>query len=210
MTILNGWKEIADYLGRALRTVQRWEAFGLPVHRPKGVNRSAVFAITEELDNWAKNAPLDFELKKRTDEMNDIELAADDFVPDWVERSEDLRIESKFFIAGAILWNTTQDIDAVRKLRMKVQDVGSDFLNAELDLAMTFAAIAQAAREPSRRMGNEGQALRACKSVVRFLDRLHLPEPEDRKLRGRLDAVERVFIQSQQDRTVETAEKEIA
>jgi hypothetical protein len=31
---LNGWKEIAAYLGRSVRTVQRWEKdFGLPVRR---------------------------------------------------------------------------------------------------------------------------------------------------------------------------------
>lgn len=46
------WKEIAQYMGRGVRTVQRWEAFGLPVHRPAGRDRSAVFAIEHELDAW--------------------------------------------------------------------------------------------------------------------------------------------------------------
>jgi hypothetical protein len=46
------WKEIAQYMGRGVRTVQRWEAFGLPVHRPAGRERSAVFAIEHELDSW--------------------------------------------------------------------------------------------------------------------------------------------------------------
>src|SRR5262249_8015356 len=46
------WKEIADHMGRGVRTVQRWEAFGLPVHRPAGRERSAVFAIEHELDSW--------------------------------------------------------------------------------------------------------------------------------------------------------------
>ena len=57
MPILNGWKEIANYLGRGIRTVQRWEALGLPIRRPSGKARSAVFAISEELDRWATNAP---------------------------------------------------------------------------------------------------------------------------------------------------------
>jgi hypothetical protein len=39
-------------MGRGVRTVQRWEAFGLPVHRPAGRERSAVFAIEHELDAW--------------------------------------------------------------------------------------------------------------------------------------------------------------
>ena len=46
------WKEIAQYMGRGVRTVQRWEEFGLPVHRPAGRERSAVFAIEHELDAW--------------------------------------------------------------------------------------------------------------------------------------------------------------
>lgn len=52
--ILNGWKEIANHLGRGVRTVQRWEQFGLPVRRPKGTDRSAVLALSEELDAWVK------------------------------------------------------------------------------------------------------------------------------------------------------------
>ena len=46
------WKEIAQNMWRGVRTVQRWEAFGLPVHRPAGRERSAVFAIEHELDGW--------------------------------------------------------------------------------------------------------------------------------------------------------------
>ena len=39
--ILNSWKEIANYLGRGVRTVQRWERdLRLPVHRPKGKDRA--------------------------------------------------------------------------------------------------------------------------------------------------------------------------
>jgi hypothetical protein len=57
--ILNSWKEIATYLGRGVRTVQRWEAdLGLPVHRPKGKDRSAVLALTDEIDAWLRQAPL--------------------------------------------------------------------------------------------------------------------------------------------------------
>lgn len=50
--VLTSWKEIASYLGKGVRTVQRWEAeFGLPVRRP-GPNRHVVHASREELDNW--------------------------------------------------------------------------------------------------------------------------------------------------------------
>src|SRR5881392_808370 len=55
--ILSGWKEIAGHLRRGVRTVQRWEHYGLPVRRPAGRSRSAVFAISEEIDRWAHSRP---------------------------------------------------------------------------------------------------------------------------------------------------------
>jgi phage terminase Nu1 subunit (DNA packaging protein) len=56
--ILNSWKEIASYLNRGVRTVQRWEAdLGLPVRRPRGKGRSAVIAMRSELDGWIRSCP---------------------------------------------------------------------------------------------------------------------------------------------------------
>ena len=56
--VLHSWKEIAAYLNRGVRTVQRWESeLGLPVHRPRGKNRSAVLAFREELDDWLRHTP---------------------------------------------------------------------------------------------------------------------------------------------------------
>jgi hypothetical protein len=51
--VLSSWKEIATYLGRGVRTVQRWERNAdLPVQRPNGANRGPVLAIPGELDRW--------------------------------------------------------------------------------------------------------------------------------------------------------------
>lgn len=53
--LLNNWKEIASYLGRGTRTVQRWEEeLGMPVRRIRGHSRSAVSALKSELDGWMK------------------------------------------------------------------------------------------------------------------------------------------------------------
>lgn len=49
---LDSWKEIAEYLGRDVRTATRWEAQGLPLHRVPGGKGSSVFAFTEEIDAW--------------------------------------------------------------------------------------------------------------------------------------------------------------
>ena len=55
--ILNSWKEVAGYLGRGVRTVQRWEHdLGLPVRRPRGKARSAIIAMRSELDLWLQDA----------------------------------------------------------------------------------------------------------------------------------------------------------
>ncbi len=53
---LVSWKEIASYLGREVRTVQRWERTeDLPVHRHEHQKKSTVYAYTSELDEWFKN-----------------------------------------------------------------------------------------------------------------------------------------------------------
>ncbi len=57
--VLNSWKEIACYLNRGVRTVQRWEAeLGLPVRRPRGRSRSAVIAIRSDIDKWLRACPV--------------------------------------------------------------------------------------------------------------------------------------------------------
>src|SRR5712692_7179946 len=44
---LDSWKQIAAYLGRDIRTVQRWEKLeGLPVHRHQHQKRASAFAYT--------------------------------------------------------------------------------------------------------------------------------------------------------------------
>jgi TolB-like protein/Flp pilus assembly protein TadD len=50
---LESWKEIAAYLGRSPRTVQRWERLeGLPVHRLQHDKLGSVYAYRSELDAW--------------------------------------------------------------------------------------------------------------------------------------------------------------
>jgi hypothetical protein len=53
--VLGSWKEIANYLGKGVRTVQRWErCSGLPIHRPSGSSKGVVLAFPAELDRWAR------------------------------------------------------------------------------------------------------------------------------------------------------------
>lgn len=57
--ILRSWEEIAGYIGRGVRTAQRWEGeLSLPVHRSSGRGRTKVFAFSDEMDVWLKKAPV--------------------------------------------------------------------------------------------------------------------------------------------------------
>lgn len=54
--VLNGWKEIAAYIDRDVRTVERWEKQrGLPVRRVPGGGKAGVYAHVAELEAWLKN-----------------------------------------------------------------------------------------------------------------------------------------------------------
>jgi adenylate cyclase len=55
---LDSWKEIAGYLGREVRTVQRWAGSrNLPVHRLPGGDRPRVFCLKPEIDAWLRKGP---------------------------------------------------------------------------------------------------------------------------------------------------------
>jgi hypothetical protein len=53
MPRLNGWKEIAGYLDKSVRTVQRWEhEYQLPVHRVGREGGEIIWADEDELTAW--------------------------------------------------------------------------------------------------------------------------------------------------------------
>jgi TolB-like protein/cytochrome c-type biogenesis protein CcmH/NrfG len=70
---LESWKEIASYLRRDKRTVQRWEReYGLPVHRLQLKTGSTVYAFAAELDSWyAERQPPNFPSEASTSEADD-------------------------------------------------------------------------------------------------------------------------------------------
>jgi TolB-like protein/tetratricopeptide (TPR) repeat protein len=50
---LDSWKDIGGYLGRDIRTAQRWALNrGLPVRRVPGGDKPRVFALKSEIDGW--------------------------------------------------------------------------------------------------------------------------------------------------------------
>jgi TolB-like protein/Tfp pilus assembly protein PilF len=59
---LDSWKEVAVYLHRDVKTVQRWEKReGMPVHRHQHDRIGSVYAFSSELDAWAQSRRLQLE-----------------------------------------------------------------------------------------------------------------------------------------------------
>jgi hypothetical protein len=59
MSVLHSWKEISQYMGRGIRTAQRWEEeFGLPIRRAEDKERGTVFALSGEIDEWFRSRPM--------------------------------------------------------------------------------------------------------------------------------------------------------
>ena len=53
--VLTSWKEIAQYVRKGVRTVQRWEReLRFPVRRTPHATRSIVLAIPGEIDAWVR------------------------------------------------------------------------------------------------------------------------------------------------------------
>jgi TolB-like protein/Tfp pilus assembly protein PilF len=68
----DSWKEIAGYLRREVRTVQRWEkSANLPVHRLQLEKQSAVYAYKSELDAWYKERRPQLELDSEDSERKE-------------------------------------------------------------------------------------------------------------------------------------------
>jgi hypothetical protein len=54
--VLTSWIDIARYVGKGVRTVQRWEReLGFPVRRTKPGEKGSVLAVPREIDSWVKS-----------------------------------------------------------------------------------------------------------------------------------------------------------
>jgi hypothetical protein len=113
--ILSGWKEIAIYLGKGVRTVQRYERLhGLPVRRPAGKPSGSVVATKAEIDGWVDASPVREALwlsrpatRSAYATWSDLKSNAEE-MKKLAKQMEDLRMELK---------------SSVRLLRMSIREV---------------------------------------------------------------------------------------
>jgi hypothetical protein len=68
MATLTSWKEIAAYLGKGVRTAQRWELTGgLPIRRPSEHPLNFVLAYSHELDEWLHSTYVNRDTESKND-----------------------------------------------------------------------------------------------------------------------------------------------
>ena len=65
-TVIRSWKDIAQYVGTSVKTVQRWErALEFPVRRVNPSRGSIVFAFQNEIEDWLRKRALSNQLAHR-------------------------------------------------------------------------------------------------------------------------------------------------
>jgi len=118
---LDSWKAIAEFLGRDVRTVQRWETTeGMPVHRRTHIKRASVWAFESELAKW---------LEERKDLKAPTETISAELVPAEVPAAVVPRIDlrrSRWMVLGillsvvcaVILWGVRWHPPSVQTLRL--------------------------------------------------------------------------------------------
>lgn len=92
-TVLSSWKDIARYLGKGVRTVQRWERhLGLPVRRPIGASqKSAVVLYRGDVDAWLATRFSARTLLKDGDEGNQCSRSARSTLKEGIRKARELR-----------------------------------------------------------------------------------------------------------------------
>src|SRR5215472_16638847 len=87
--LLDGWKAIADHLGKTERTVQRWEkSKGLPVRRLQAdtpEEQPRVFAYKSEIDSWWKDHQTRLKEGLEKEGLGE-ETGVEDIPPPWFRR----------------------------------------------------------------------------------------------------------------------------
>ncbi|HKT79152.1 MAG TPA: hypothetical protein VJP86_02945 [Vicinamibacterales bacterium] len=108
---LDSWKEIAAFLGRGIRTVQRWEREeGLPVHRLDHIKRGSVYASRRELTAW-------WESRRRPDSVAASHVDAPS------AKLREPRSERVTALSAATFWPA---LSSDTKMAVYVSDAGKD------------------------------------------------------------------------------------
>lgn len=102
--VLSSWKDIAQYLGKGVRTVQRWERhLGLPVRRPTGATqKSAVVVHRGDLDAWLASRFATRTLLKDLAKDSQSCLSARSTLKEDIQTSRELRAANRLLLRQII------------------------------------------------------------------------------------------------------------
>jgi TolB-like protein/tetratricopeptide (TPR) repeat protein len=188
---LESWKDIAAYLGRDVRTVQRWEKKeGLPVHRHQHEKQGSVYAYREELDAWftasestvADEPPLDEAYEELTDEVVEEPVEIDEPPRLWTKRWLYLGIVILLAAIGTglYLWSARRiglaRSGEVRVLVLPLNNLSGDANQLYFSMGMTDEVIAELTKvNPTQiaviaRTTSERMAGKSIKQILKELD----------------------------------------
>src|SRR5713226_4303784 len=102
---LESWGEIAAYLRRDVRTVQRWESYhGLPVRRLQVGKLATVYAYRSELDKWfLEHQPKAENEDPHEESPPDANVLADPATSDHSEDSSGVNLLKSFGLRDGLL-----------------------------------------------------------------------------------------------------------
>lgn len=124
---LDSWKEIAAYLKRGARTVQRWEhEEGLPVHRLQHDQGSTVWAYKSEVDEWWASRQSAAETQPAARKQPEISVAVLPFIDMSKEKDQEYFCEG---VAEEII----SALSRVKDLRVASRTSSFQFKAATLD-----------------------------------------------------------------------------
>jgi hypothetical protein len=169
--IMSSWKEIAQYLGKGVRTVQRWERErGLPVRRS---GRGLLLAIPKEIDSWVRTqyqtpeAPADelTRLRREVAALREHHLeeghhtSSADADEVWELLKETPPGTQQ---PDGSKQTATRQLPKMRdRFRQSLDQTSSQLLLNDADLALTFTEVAETTRDPKRRDRAIGAACKA-------------------------------------------------
>jgi hypothetical protein len=153
------WKEIAAYLGKGVRTVQRWEQeIGLPVRRPDGTeNSNKILALRSEIDEWREAR--------------------------WKKRRPYIRQKDR--ILNVKVAASHHGIE-VSNLRSRLSQTWYQVLTSQIDLSLTYLQTARLASSSERRVRCRLNAESALKKIVRLRGLLEIGPVQLQELDGKL------------------------
>ncbi len=159
-TALSSWKEIAQYVGKGVRTVQRWEReAGLPVRRPQGEGKGKVLAFPTEIDGWMHSAFT----RNRDGEGSELD-ALRDRIEQLLAENQQLRRELNA-VSGAmppsVSRNGSTDESLLRRCDRLLQES-----------ARTRQAFAQL-------IATQSFVTQACADTMQTMKNMHAFRPED-------------------------------